>query len=27
MLDACWDYEDGHDWADAVAYAEETRTF
>ena len=23
MLDACWDFEDGHPWADAIAEAEE----
>jgi streptomycin 6-kinase len=24
MLNACWDYEDGHNWQPEVAYAEDT---
>jgi streptomycin 6-kinase len=27
MLNACWDFEDGSPWREAVAYAEETLTF
>ena len=27
VLDACWDFEDGNDWRDAVAYAEQTLHF
>jgi streptomycin 6-kinase len=27
VLDACWDFEDGHDWRRAVAYAEETLAY
>jgi streptomycin 6-kinase len=27
MLNACWHFEDGDPWQDAVAYAEETLTF
>jgi streptomycin 6-kinase len=27
MLDACWDFEDGNPWQDAVAYAEATLSF
>jgi streptomycin 6-kinase len=27
VLDACWDFEDGNSWEQAVAYAEETQSF
>lgn len=27
VLDACWDFEDGNDWAETIGYAEETRTY
>lgn len=27
VLDACWDFEDGNSWHDAVAYAKETLSF
>lgn len=27
VLDACWSFEDGHDWRRVVAYAEETLSF
>ncbi|MGH2460015.1 MAG: aminoglycoside phosphotransferase family protein [Chloroflexota bacterium] len=27
VLDACWDFEDGNDWAPTIAYAEETLSF
>jgi streptomycin 6-kinase len=27
VLDACWDFENGHDWRSAVAYAEQTLHF
>jgi streptomycin 6-kinase len=27
ILDACWEFEDGHPWQDRVAYAEQTLSF
>jgi streptomycin 6-kinase len=27
VLDACWDFEDGHSWRNAIAYAEATLSF